>query len=572
MSFTKKFFFSVVFLTGLSVAFANSRTKRELVPCGSWIYDSLQILAIQNGKVDFSDNAPLTVSEIKSLLSEYDYETLNENCKIQYDKIESYFEEQNFALNCGFFSAGIGAEMNLEGYFKGNDNIDWTYDRYKKQPLLAIPATLALSDYLTMSTTLELQQNRSYKDHNNNYFNIPYDPNQFDINFPDNGYLSCGFDLPANTSLNFRIGMGEQSIGRSLSGSIIFSDYMSGASWANLEIFSPNIKYNMNVTQFNVDKYMYSHILDFRFFKKVQFSAMESILVYAPLELRFLNPLTIFHGMTPWLDYSGNGSESNTCAYMCFKVAYSPVKYLRLYGLYAQDQYQCQYELINWPNDVTPNGLGFQLGAESYIPLKNGNLHFWIEGYYADPYLYIKEDPAWSLVRTYQENIGDKGIFYEWVGSPFGPDTIAGELNAGYVFDERWSVNFNYLFKASGEYSGTKVFDNLNWGGHTTGELSESSKSDWAYPIGSKTDEAQQAEAKRRQALISPSGIPEYLNRIAVRASYKINDYLNVAAQGAFVFVYNRNNVEGNFQCGPEVAVTLKLDVTKLVRSLVYGM
>ena len=565
MAFRKTFLALAAFLLTTAV-WAGGRNKRELVKSGSWVYDSLQLLAIQNGKVDFSDNAPLSVAEIELLLSEYDYDSLNENCKFHYDKILSYFEEENFSFTSGIFSAGAGAAVNLEGYYKANDDLAWTYNRYSKEPLLSFPVTLSLGDILTMSTTLDVQQNRSVMERNGTFCNIPFSADDFDINFPDNGYLSLGVDLPSNTALNFRIGMGEQNIGRSLSGSVIFSDYMSGAAWANLEIFSPNIKYNMNVTELNVDKYMYSHILDFRFFNKIHFSAMESILVAAPLELRFLNPLTIYHGMTPWLDYSGDGGEGGTCAYFCLKFAYTPVKNVRLYALYAQDQFQTQYELKNFPNDCTPNAMGFQLGVESYVPVKNGNLHFWLEGYYAQPYLYIKEDPSWSLVRTYRENIGDMGIFYEWVGSPFGPDTIAAEFNAGYECNDRWAINFNYLFKAAGEYSGTNVFDSLDWGGHVTGQLSDPSV--WPYPRGS-SDADKQAEAKRRQALKCPSGIPEYLNRASIRASYKVNDYFQIVGQGAFVFVFNNDNIEGQFACGPEATLSLRCDLTKFAKGFV---
>src|SRR5574344_2617000 len=105
----------------------------------------------------------------------------------------------------------------------------------------------------------------------------------------------------------------------------------------------------------------------------------------------------------------------------------------------------------NWPDNDTPNGLGGQLGTELYIPCGEGYVHACLEGYYADPFLYIKEDPNWSLVRTYSENINGKNVFYEWVGSPFGPDTIAGELSAGYEVPQKFSVDAKYLYMCRGE-------------------------------------------------------------------------------------------------------------------------
>lgn len=559
----KYFFYAILIAFSAEIGFAASpRNEKELVQPDSWVYDSLTAIAIENGRVDFSDDAPLTVGQIKILLKGYDYDLLNENSKKHYDKIIAYFDEQNISFNVGIFSIGIALETNLEGYYKYNNNLPWIYDRYDRKELFLAPATFDIGDYLTMQTDLSFAQSQGWMLHNDNYVNVPLPIQSFNINFPSYGYISTGINLPKDCQINLRLGLGEQSVGRSLMGSVILSEYFTGSSWANLEFFSPNLKYELNITEFNVDKYMYSHRIDVRLFNKLHFSAMEGILVNAPFELRFLNPWTIYHGMAPWLDYSKKAyEEAFTCAYMCFKLAYTPVKYLRLYGLFAQDQFQTAYERVNWPEDTTPNAIGFQVGAESFIPFMNGNFHIVAEGYYADPFLYIKENPNWSLVRTYRENMGDLATFYEWVGSPFGPDTVAGELSVGYEYADKWKINMNYLFKAAGEYAKTNVFtEDLSWGGHDT----EADDTKWVYP---NSDHQGHDEAKRRQSLISPSGTPEYLNMISLNGSYNFNNYLSLSVQGGFIFAFNYNNIQNNFQCGPEFAASLKFDITKLYRN-----
>ena len=568
----RKFFYAVLFAFSAELVFAASpRNEKELIQPDSWVYDSLTALAVENGRVDFSDDAPLTVGQIRILMKAYDYDSLSESSKNHYDKINAYFDEQNISFSAGIFSLGIALETNLEGYYKGNANLPWIYDRNSRKEFLLVPATFDIGDYLTMQTNLSFAQSKGWMQHNDNYVNAPFPIQSFDVNFPSYGYISTGINLPKDCQVNLRLGLGEQSIGRTLMGSIIMSEYFTGASWVNLEFFSPNLKYELNVTEFNVDKYLYSHRIDVQFFNKIHFSAMEGILVHAPFELRFLNPWTIYHGMAPWLDYSGETyTDSDTCAYMCFKVAYTPVKYLRLYGLFAQDQFQTAYEIEHWPNDTTPNAIGFQAGVESFIPFKGGNFHIAAEGSYAEPFLYVKEDPNWSLVRTYRENMGDLATFYEWLGSPFGPDTVAGQLSVGYEYSDRWNVNMNYLFKAAGEYSGTKVFTpGLSWGGHDTEAKHDDDGTirNWAFPNANDPDQGL-AEAKRRQALKAPSGIPEYLNMISVNGSYKFNDYLSLFMQGGFIFAFNYNNILDNFQCGPEFAMSLKFDITKLYRNL----
>ena len=540
----------ILFLIALCTLFsvnAAPRGKQELILSGSFIYDALTAIAMESGRTDFTDQTPLTIAEILMYMEEIDYDSLSDAGKKSYDSVVNYINAKNWSFDSGLISIGIAPEVYLEGYYKTNGDIDWVYDRYSRNPFLYIPATVSVGDYISMATELTFGDSQLAMLKNDNYVNIPTSFNEFDINFPDWGYISTGISLPENTGLNFQLGMGTQDIGRSLTGSVIMSSYFTGASYGKLEFYSPNFRYNMDVIEFNVDKYMYLHQMDFRPFKKLQFSVMEGTLVDAPLELRFLNPWIIYHGMADWWSY-GIDYDTDTCAYFCFKASYTPVKYLRLYALYAQDQIQVPSEQTE--TDTTPNAMGFQLGVESYIPFRNGYFHTWLEGYYADPFLYIKYQPNSSLVRTYYEALYDANTaFYEWVGSPFGPDTIACEFNFGYEVPEKWSVTFSYLFKASGEYcSGTNAFKGVSWGGRNLASY----PSNWVYPNSST-----QSDAKERQHWLTPTGTPEYLNRIALKGEYSFTDYFSIACQPAFIFIFNNNNVEGDFDMGVEFALVV---------------
>ncbi len=557
------FFVLSFFLSSYSVF---ARGRQELVPASSWIYDAMAAIAMEEGRLDLSDQAPISIAEISLYLSECDYDSLSAAGKAQYDRIMDYIGYEPLSFRAGIFSLGAEPEINLEGQYKTNDDIDWVYDRYQRQALIDCPVYINGGDYFTLSTDMCLKQNKGQMSHDDNYTNIPLAANQVDINFPDTGYGSFGCMLTKDSGVNFQLGMGNQSVGRSLSGSVIMSEYFTNASYANLEFFHNNFRYNMNITQFNVDKYMYTHRLEVRLFKKFQFAAMESILVNHSMELRFLNPLTIFHGMSPWRDYgdeTGNldkdDPESHTCAYMCFKIAYVPIKSLRIYLLFAQDQFQTPYETSHWPDNTTPRGISGQLGLESYIPYKAGYFHFWLEGTYTDPFMYIKEDPNWSLVRTYSENIGDMAIFYEWVGSPFGPDTLAGELNAGYEVPGKWAVTASYLLKGCGEYSGTKIFtDALDWGGQDkVADINE-----WVYPESNPAETKE--EGKEKQSWWAPHGTVELVNRAAVRASFSPNKYLTITAQPAFVFIFNSGNVKDEFISGGEFALSTKINLSRI--------
>ena len=566
----RKIFIQAAASAILSLAFqlsVSARSAQELVESGHWVYDSLTAVSLEAGTLDFSGTAPMTVQQIRLILDEIDYDSLSVSGRADYDRIERYFNEEVFALRSDILSVGAEPSVNVEVFFKTNDKIEWVFDRYEREPMLDIPVTVVCADYVAMSMDVILAQNKGASLHNDNYTNIFYSPDHFDINFPDTGYFSAGYMLTERTGTALRVGKGAHSVGRTLTGSMIWSDYLTGCSYAQLELFSPGIKYTGGVTQFNVDKYFYHHQLDFRFFRRIQVTLIEGLLVNAPLELRYLNPWMIFHGIAAWREYEpeSDDSESHTCDYFGVSVQFTPLKHTRFYGTFAMTQYQTPYERKKWGDSPTPNGLGAQLGNETYVPHGDGRWHIGVEGSWADPYLYIKESPNWSMVRTYSENMGDKAVFYEWLGSPLGPDTISGALSVGYEIPGRWSVDVSYLFMARGEQSGTNVFKRLgkdNWGGQLTDfDMDDDYKvSKWAYP----NKKGHPSDWKELRDALAPSGTPEYVSRLSVRGTWRARDYLTLKVQPSFVAILNRNNEHGESAFGFEIAAAVSVNFIKL--------
>lgn len=547
-------FLSLAFLL-LPLSEVHPRGGQELVRSGHWIYDSLTAISLEAGVLNFSGTAPVTIKQIQLYLNEIDYDSLSEVGRYEYDRIQRYFAEELFSFKSDILSIGFEPEFNISGFYKTNNDIDWVYDRYQRKPMLDIPAVISCADYVTMSMDVILAQNKGASLRNSNYTNILYSADDFDINFPDTGYFSSGYMLTEKTGVGFQIGKGSRSIGRTLTGSMIWSDYLTGVSYASLELYSPAFKYTGGVSQFNVDKYLYHHQLDIRLFKKFQLSVIEGLLVNAPMELRYMNPWMIFHGIAAWREYepASTDSESHTCDYLGINFQFTPVKYSRFYGTFAMTQFQTPYETSNYPDDSTPNGMGAQLGNETYVPCGKGRFHFALEGSWADPYLYIKESPNWSMVRTYSDNMGDKAIFYEWLGSPFGPDTISGEVKVGYEVPEKWSMDLIYLFMARGENSGVNVFKNLGWGGQKTEFGSADDYKNWIYPHKSQDD------WKARRDSWSPSGTPEYVNRLSVKGTWRANSMISFTVQPSYVLIFNRNHTSGNTVHGFEFAAAMNL-------------
>ena len=535
----------------------RSRSAQELVPSGHWIYDAMMALSLENRALNFADSAPLSIQELRTYLDEVDYDSLSDAGRSQYDRIERYVADRRFALGSDLISISLEPKFNVSAFYKSNDDIDWVYDRYSREPVFDAPFVISCADYFAMDMEISLGSSKGASLKNDNYSNIPYQTKNMDVNFPYSAYFNTGYKFSEKTGVAFQIQQGSQSIGRTLGGSIIWSDHLTGTTQAKLSAYSPNVKYTATISEFNVDKYMYMHNVEARLFKKFTLGVQEGILVYAPMELRFMNPWTIFHGFAPWRDYgdesgdrSSDDPESHTCAYLGIKAEFTPVKYLRLYGLFAMTQYATPYEKSNWPDSLQPDGLGGQWGAESYIPFREGYLHFGLEASYTQPYLYIKESPNWSLVRTYSENMGDHAIFYEWIGSPNGPDTISAQLTGGYEKPGRYSIEGNYLFMARGEMSGSKVFSNIAWGGQATEQ--GTTTAGWCYP-----------ETVSQRNYSTPHGTPEYVNRISLRGTWYAKEYLKFILQPAYVAIFNHNNQSGEKAFGFEIAAAVSINLIK---------
>ena len=77
----KKRIVTLLLLFTVSALYASPRGRNELVRPGSWIYDSLTAISLEEGRTDFSDDAPLTLGEISILLDEADYDNLSEEAQ-----------------------------------------------------------------------------------------------------------------------------------------------------------------------------------------------------------------------------------------------------------------------------------------------------------------------------------------------------------------------------------------------------------------------------------------------------------------------------------------------------------
>ena len=379
--------------------------------------------------------------------------------------------------------------------------------------------------------------------------------------WPRTAYGSFGRTF-SDWGVNFNVARTGLQIGKTQTGSIIYNSTFETDCYFQLNLYSPRLKYNLDVVQISSNKYMYLHSIETRpFFDFVRINVVEGTLIQQPFELRFLNPLMIMHSFSAWEDYSDVMEkriygESHVAAYMGIQVEAIPVKNMRLYLLYAQNEIQSEIEKSSFNGNAMPDSLGGQLGMELTIP-DNRHNGWWIgtfEGIYTTPYLYLKQGKDWSLYseRYNMQSDSDYPIC-SWIGTPFGPDALGFQARIGYSKIRKWNAEIDYLFVAHGTNS-FGLFDNTV---EINGETYYAYYPSVLYRLG-LLGYADAANVARDYKL---TGTIQYTNQVTLKGAYVINKHLELNGQGIYSFIFNNKNEPGDFQHGFEFSVALEYTV-----------
>ena len=541
--------------------------QKVLYP-GDWAYDALAILSREQGRVFFADSR-ITVVQMETFLSEIDVNSLSDSALDIYDRLEAYLKSEPFL---GFDSDAVSGWLNLsfqpELYYKTNEDVPWIYGRHERNPIFQMPMGFSLGPWISAEMDLYLGQNEYAASLHDNYINIPLDPvAQTDIHFPKRAYVSAGSPVGKASGANFTIGLGDNFFGRTQTGSIVISEYLERTVYAQASIYSPAIKYTAQVLQYEVNKYQYMHYLQVRPHSTLSVSVTEGVMVSAPLELRFLNPFTIFHSYESYKTYSNynkdlghqpsgadleelwdknpDGSDkydrtydpnnhSRIGSFFGAKIEFQPIRYARLYGLVALDVFDLPMKKDKWMDSLFPDALGFQAGIDVSFPANGGYWEFGLEGVYTYPYLYVMWDKGWSFYKEVTEL--DNYTLRYWTGSPFGPDTIAGTFWAGFRASSGWYGGFSFEFSARGEMSELSIFD--------TDE---------------SIDETYRPNHTVFGVTVPPSGIAIFCYTAYLRGEYYPNQWLNIALQPGYRINVNAYHEEGRIEHGFEIALSARL-------------
>jgi hypothetical protein len=536
---------------------AFSLPKQKIIYPGDPIYDSLAKLAMEQGVV-FLSGSTLTVMQIEQMLEKINPDSLSPSGLFVYDRVRAALAQDGaLSLSSHVLRFDLDPALQPELYVKTNENLSWVYGRNQRLPFFSFPAAFSLSSYLTLEADLYFGENRRLSEAHDNYFNFMFDKTisgvqGFDVNAPKRAYMSAGFPFSRGMGVNFRLGIGDDFFGRTRTGSIILSDNMKEPSYANLTFYTPYLKYTADVMQLEVTKYFYLHRINVNIFNRLGFSVAEGVMVNAPFEIRFLNPLMIFHSLTAWETYKMDGGYNDQTggkgervgSFLAVMLDGRIWKYGRLYGMAAMNQLEIP-GAERGPDSTVPDAFAFQGGYESFIPLSSGYFTFGLEGVYTFPYMYVFHHVNWSFVRESKEV--SNPITREWTGTPFGPDSIAGALWAGYEPSAPWSVFLSFVMAVQGERSGTNIFDTKVY----SSPLDGGGSPPYYYP---KTHEEILAR--------TPTGTPSYTYIISAEGKWSPLDWIHLSLRPSYKIVNGKRFAAGMYEQGHGFELTLSAQFT----------
>ena len=526
-----------LFLILWNVATLFPLPDQKIVYPDEWPYSALTALALEQGVIFFS-GSPLTVLHFKAMLAEINEKNLSPGGELLYDKLQNHLSSGSFlSLRAGSFSFDIDALLQPEFYVRTDGYLDWIYNHYYRRSFISIPVSLSFSPYFNAQFEGSFEQELREALETDNYTNFPV--NNFSMTIPHRAYMSFGLPLLQSSGIQFRIGIGEEIIGRTRLGSIILSDTMKDVTYAALSAYSPVLEYGARILQLDVNKYFYLHTLEARFFKQVSLAFVEGVMVNAPLELRFLNPLMVFHNFGAWGDYGDyKGEETDgkeepddarVGSFFALKAELQLFQYTRIYGIWALNELQTPGEKINEPRALRPDSFGFQAGFECAIPLFRASLSFGLEGVYTYPFMYVSRDKRWSF---YKPENGNSGPFQYWTGTPLGPDSIAATVWTTYTADA-WSLSGSLLFLVQGERAKLTVFDGGDYHPVLTGRYEDTT-------------------------LRTPTGIPAYTCQIRSQVTWLPAKWIALSCSPGYRIVINYDNIQNRIRQGFELALAVR--------------
>ena len=518
----------------------------DMILVGDEILEDIRFLSLKTGIPFLSFSPPLAPAEVRRFLDSIDDVALsNTIVEDAYNRIRARLSPvSNISYTDDNFSLLLDIHLTFEAFVRFNTNIQ----RYPRYPDIIPFVSLPLRASFANTVQLYLEPIYAYciSEHGKDRFNIniPFGLDPANRSASLRGFLAAGGDF-----WNFQIGRDRLFWGTGHTGSLIFSDNSQYFDFARLSFFSTNVKYSAIVTQlplqvrqrlFDLDddkwnanrrendlldrmilqRYYYLHRLDFRLFNRVSIGLMEGLMVgNSPFELRYLNPLIIFHDLFSWYDFDkwrwGEHRGDMVGSLFSMEVNWNVLRNLAVYGQFVMNELTLPGE-----TNENPNAMGYMLGVQYAFSFTNWRSVSFLEFFYTDPYLSILSSPFGSFIQMDYKQ-------YYFIGYP--RDTIA--VIFGTNFYNKDTLNFAGRFSwiASGQHNDNESTNGLTW--------------DWREGPSSR----------------APTGTVEHKLILSLGAGWRPLSWLTFNTKISGIVSLNNNHISGDNQIGGQVSFSAGL-------------
>ena len=552
-----KIFKLIVFVLFLSIAANAFSAPFDMIAVGDPILDDILFLSLESGRGILSFTPPFSPHEIELFLKYINTENLSPVALEAYERIEKRLNPQariNVDGDNLLFTLNI--KSSLEGTARFNTNINW-HPLYPKIPaLLSFPVRLYFADSLQLyMEPLVSKEPEYYRGSGETFYadndvfvgnfshNMILKGEDIDQTFPVRAYIAMGGDW-----WNFQLGRDRLSFGTGQMGNLTIGDNLAYHQFARASFFSNFFRYSVLVSQMPLDtrdifdygdaevefykttqRYLYLHRLDVLVKNKFSISISEGVLVgNLPLELRFLNPMMVFHSMFSFWDYRGAWVGGETPpedtgdvngSLFSLELNYNIINSLGVYGQFVMNQFSTKYKQENWGGQ--PNGLGWLGGMRYSGTFGEWGFRVFLEFIYTDPYLYLNPSPFASHFQMQTLGINPGRYIFSYIGYP--RDTIAATLGGRFFNGDNLVIKGELSFISRGEHR-----LEYNW---------------------ANTEEV------RKET--TPSGTPENKYIASLGTAWKITSYLSLNGNVTGIFSQNNENKKGDDQLGGQISLSV---------------
>ena len=512
----------------------------DMIPVGDPVLDDLRFISLESGNSFLSFTPPLPPHEVEQYLDTLDVSSLSSPAREAYNRIRNrlnpqapltLFSSHNFAMT-------INIDSTIEAVAKSNENISWYPQNPRVPAFAAVPIRLYFADSLQLYIEPSLTMKKAhYTSANPLGINASADYHKNDFFMPLRAYMSAG-----GTWWNFQLGRDRLSYGTGHMGNLAVSDNPDFYEFLRYSFFSRYFKYSslisqmpleinddlLHSNQFNginrtTNRYFYLHRIDVNLFSRLSIGVMEGVMVgNSPLEIRYMNPLMIFHSFFSWNDYDPwditDSSDRGSFNGSLFSVEanWNIIKSLAVYGQFVMNEFSTGDELADNPNQP-PNGLGYMAGIRYSHSFNIWASSFFFEYTSTDPFLYLNPSPFASLIHMRKT----PEPYYTFIG--YSRDLRSFSLGGSLFKDD--SLSFSALFSL-----------------HLNGE--RGMYYDW--------DISEELYNEK-----TPSGIAEEKIIASISSRWRINSLF--ALKGSLTGIFSRNNkhITGSNETGLQAALSL---------------